>query len=118
MGLGYFFSSQIEEIAEHAKALGIWLVVLLVLALASYILYKFVARQKFLRDLRISRISVDELKKKLDAGEALSIVDLRHNLDFEADPETISGAVRLDPRDLTEKNRLLPLDREVILYCT
>jgi membrane protein DedA with SNARE-associated domain len=118
MGLGYFFSSQIEAIAERAKALGSWAVVLLILALASYILYKFVARQKFLRDLRISRISVDELKKKLDAGQALSIVDLRHSLDFEADPETIPGAVHLDSKDLMEKNGLVPLDREVILYCT
>jgi len=77
-----------------------------------------VARKRFLRELRIGRISVDELKQKLDAGETLSIVDLRHSLDFEADPETIPGAVHLDSKDLTEKNELLPLDREVILYCT
>jgi membrane protein DedA with SNARE-associated domain len=118
MGLGYFFSSEIGRIAHHATALGSGLVVLLALAFASYILYKFIARQRFLRDLRIGRISVDELKQKLDAGETLSIVDLRHSLDFEADPETIPGAVHLDSKDLTEKSGLLPLDREVILYCT
>jgi membrane protein DedA with SNARE-associated domain len=118
MGLGYFFSSEIELIARRAKALGSWLVVLLVSGLFSYIAYKFLARQKFLRDLRISRISVEELKQKLDAGESLSIVDLRHHLDFEADPETIPGAVRLDSKELAEKNDPLPFDREVILYCT
>jgi membrane protein DedA with SNARE-associated domain len=118
LGLGYFFSGQIIEIGEKAKALGSWLVVLLVSALAFYIFYKFVARQKFLRDLRVSRISVDELKQKLDAGENLSIVDLRHSLDFEADPETIPGAIHLDSKELTEKQNPLPLDREVILYCT
>jgi membrane protein DedA with SNARE-associated domain len=118
MGLGYFFSSQIERIALRAASLGSWLLVLLVSAFASYILYKFLARRKFIRALRVSRISVDELKKKLDAGETLSIVDLRHNLDFEADPETIPGAVHLDSKELTEKGGLLPFDREVILYCT
>jgi membrane protein DedA with SNARE-associated domain len=118
MGLGYFFSKEIERIAENVKALGSWIVVLLIAALTAYILYKFVARQKFLRDLRISRISVDELKRKLDAGEPLSIVDLRHSLDFEADPETIPGAVHLDSKELSEKNGLLPADREVVLYCT
>lgn len=118
MGLGYFFRNQIERIAQNAASLGGWLVVLLVFAFASYIAYKFVVRKKFLRELRIGRISVDELKQKLDAGEALSIVDLRHSLDFEADPETIPGAVHLDSKDLTEKNELLPTDREVILYCT
>jgi membrane protein DedA with SNARE-associated domain len=118
MGLGFIFTNQIEYIAQNAAALGSWLVVLLVGALAMYISYKFVARQKFLRDLRISRISVDELKKKIDAGEPLSIVDLRHSLDFEADPETIPGAVHLDSKDLTEKNGLLPVGREIVLYCT
>jgi membrane protein DedA with SNARE-associated domain len=118
MGLGYFFTGQIERIAHHAAALGSWLIVVLLTALAAYIVYKFLARKKFLRDLRIGRISVDELKQKIDAGEILSIVDLRHSMDFEADPETIPGAVHLDSKDLTEKNGLLPLDREVILYCT
>jgi membrane protein DedA with SNARE-associated domain len=118
MGLGYFFSSEIEHIAERATALGSWLVVLLVSALVAYIVYKFLARQKFLRDLRVSRITVDELKQKIDAGEVLSIVDLRHSLDFEADPETIPGAFRMDAKELEEKNDRLPRDREVILYCT
>jgi rhodanese-related sulfurtransferase len=45
-------------------------------------------------------------------------VDLRHSLDFEADPETIPGALRLDSKDLAEKSGLLPLDREIVLYCT
>jgi membrane protein DedA with SNARE-associated domain len=118
MGLGYLFSGQIERIARHATALGSWLVVLLVSGLAAYILYKFAARRKFLRNLRIDRITVDELKRKLDDGENLSIVDLRHSLDFEADPETIPGALHLDSKELSEKSELLPRDREVILYCT
>jgi membrane protein DedA with SNARE-associated domain len=118
LGLGYVFSGQIELIAEHALSLGGWLLVLLIAGLASYITYKFVARQRFMRQLRIGRISVDELKTKIDAGEPLVIVDLRHALDFEADPETIPGAFRMDAKDLEEKDNRLPHDREVILYCT
>jgi membrane protein DedA with SNARE-associated domain len=118
LGLGYIFSGQIERIAEHLASLGGWLLVLIVAALASYILYKFIARQRFLRELRIARITVDELKEKIDAGEELVIVDLRHSMDFEADPETIPGAFRMDAKELEEKNDRLPRDREVILYCT
>lgn len=118
LGLGYLFADQIEKIAAHAAALGGWLFLLLASAFALYLFSKFVARQKFLRELRISRITVDELKQKIDAGESLSIVDLRHSLDFEAEPETIPGAVHFDSQELTEKNDLLPLDREIILYCT
>jgi len=118
LGLGYVFSGQIERVAEHLASLGGWLLVLLLGALAAYIAYKFVARQRFLRELRISRITVDELKDKLDSGEELVIIDLRHSMDFEADPETIPGAFRMDSRELEEKNDRLPRDREVILFCT
>jgi membrane protein DedA with SNARE-associated domain len=118
LGLGYIFTDQIEKIAERAASLGGGLLVLLAVALVAYILYKFAARQKFLRDLRISRISVDELKVKIDAGELLSIVDLRHSVDFEADPEIIPGALHMDAGSLPEQGDAFPHDREVILYCT
>src|SRR5207253_3357574 len=74
LGLGYLFSGEIERLAEHLAALGGWLLVLLLVVLGAYIAYKFVARQRFLRDLRISRTTADELKEKIDAGEAQVIV--------------------------------------------
>ena len=107
-----------RKIAQSAAALGGWLLVVLVLGFIGYVVYKYIARQNFLRDLRISRISVDELKQKIDAGEQLAIVDLRHSIDFEANPETIPGAYRMDARELSEKSEQLPQNREVILYCT
>jgi len=118
LGLGFVFSGEIERIAEHAARLGGSLLGMLVALLAAYIACKFIARQRFLRELRIGRISVEELKEKVDSGEDLVIVDLRHSLDFEADPETIPGAFRMDAKELEEKNDRLPRDREVILYCT
>src|SRR5262250_2717138 len=118
LALGYAFSEQIEVIGERAARLGSWLMVLIVAALGGYITWKFIGRQRFLRELRIGRITPEELKEKIDAGEELTIVDLRHSLDFEADPETIPGAFRMDVKDLEEKHDRLPPDREVILYCT
>lgn len=118
LSLGYVFSGEIERIAGRASALGGNLLILLIASFAAYIAYKFIARQRFLRELRIARVTVDELKKKIDAGEELVIVDLRHSMDFESDPETIPGAFRMDAKDLEEKSDPLPRDREVILYCT
>jgi len=118
LALGYAFSEQIEVIAERATSLGSWLMVLIVAALGGYVAWKFIGRQRFLRELRIGRITPEELKEKIDAGEELVIVDLRHSLDFEADPETIPGAFRMDVKELEEKHDRLPPNREVILYCT
>jgi len=118
LGAGYIFSNQIERIAERAARLGGWLAVIIIGAIVGYVAWKYAARQKFLRELRIGRITPAELKIKIDAAEALVIVDLRHSMDFEADPETIPGAFRMDAKELEEKTDRLPLDREVILYCT
>ena len=116
--LGYGFSGQIEFIAERAARLGSGLLVLIVAAMAGYIVYKYIGRKRFLHQLRISRITVEELKGKMDAGENVMVVDLRHHLEFDADPETIPGAFRIDAKELQEKTDRLPRDREVILYCT
>lgn len=118
LGLGYAFSGQIERLAAHLASLGGWLLVLIVAGFGAYAGYKFVARQRFLRELRIARITAEELKEKMDSGEEVTIVDLRHSVDFEAAPETIPGALHMEAKDLEEKNARLPLDREVILYCT
>ena len=118
LGLGYAFSGEIERIAEWAASLGGGLVAILVAALAAYIAYKYTSRRRFMRELRIARITVEELKERLDAREDVVVVDLRHSLEFEADPETIPGAFHMDAKQLEEKNDLLPRDREVVLYCT
>jgi len=118
LGLGFAFSGEIERIAERLASMGGWLLVLLAGVFGGYITYKYVARRRFLRELRIARITVEELKEKIDSREELVIVDLRHSLDFEADPETIPGAFRMDAKELEEKNDQIPRDREVVLYCT
>lgn len=118
LSLGYVFAGQIERVAARLASLGGWLLVLVIGALAFYIVFKFVARQRFLRELRIARITVDELKVKLDAGEQITIVDLRHSLDFEAEPEVIPGALHMEAKELEEKTDRLPRGGEVVLYCT
>lgn len=117
LSAGYVFSTEIERFADYAFGLGRGLGVLVIGSIAAYIAYKLIARQRFLRELRIARISVDELKKKIDGGENVVIVDLRHSVDFEANPETIPGALHLDAKEL-EAYDGLPRDRDVILYCT
>ncbi len=118
LGLGYVFANEIERVAGPALRLGGGLLAIVTAAFGGYIAWKFLKRRKFIRELRIARISPEELKRKLDAGENLVIVDLRHSLDFEAAPETIPGAVHMDASELDDHAELLPRDRDVILYCT
>jgi membrane protein DedA with SNARE-associated domain len=117
-GLGYLFSDQFEQVLGYTERFGAGLGGLLGGGLAAYIAWKFFHRQRFLRRLRIARISPEELKRKLDAGEEVLIVDLRHSLDFEAEPRFIPSAMRVAPEELDERHQELPRDRDIILYCT
>ena len=116
--LGYLFSGELERIAAYAVRLGLSLFVLIFGSLAGYIAWKFIQRQRFLRELRIARITPEELKQMLDQGHEVSIVDLRHSIDFEADPDVIPGALHLVPEDLAKNSDAIPRDRDVILYCS
>jgi hypothetical protein len=118
IALGYVFSGELERVARYASRLGVWALVIAAGGLAGYVLWKYIARRRFLRQLRIARITPDELKAKLDAGEKLVLVDLRHSLDFEAEPATIPGALHLSTEEMEARHHEIPRDREIVLYCT
>ena len=117
-GIGYLFSAQLETMAGRALRLGEWAVLLLGGALAAYVLTKFWQRQRFLRVLRVARITPEELKERLDRGEEIVIVDLRHALDVDSEPHHIPGALHLSPDDLDARHMEIPRDRDIVLYCT
>ena len=113
--LGLIFSEQLEQIALRW---GGWLVAALAASLVAYVLWKFIQRQRFLRRLRIARITPQELMDKLAAGEDLSIVDLRQPMDIEAFPQMIPGALRIAMEEIEHRHEEIPRDRDVVLYCS
>ena len=117
IGPGFLFSAQLEQIAGQTAHFGSWLVFLLGGGLGTYIVYKYFHRQWLLRELRIARISVDELKQMMDESRDLLIVDLRGALDHQADPYTIPGALRMTAEDLEHRHHDIPRHRDVILFC-
>jgi membrane protein DedA with SNARE-associated domain len=118
LGAGVAFSSEIERIAEWALRLGSWLLVLLLLGLAGYIGWKYSQRRRLLRSLRVARITPEELKARLDAGERVAIVDLRHPVEYSADSARLPGAMRLEPAEVAGLPERFPPDRELVLYCS
>ncbi|NNF00922.1 MAG: sulfurtransferase [Pyrinomonadaceae bacterium] len=116
--LGFLFSNQIESVIEYAGSFGAWSGAIVLLGLACYLAWKYIARQRFIRSLRVARIKAEEVKERLDANEEMLIVDLRDPLDFESNPIVISTAVRIPLEEIEERHHDLPRDQDVILYCT
>src|SRR5262245_59325626 len=118
VGLGYVLRDQLAEAARLAHRLGGWALVIVGGAVAAYLGMKVTRRQLFIRQLRIARISPEELEAKLNAGEPVFIVDLRQELDIQAHPMMIRGAVHIPPAALEQAHATIPRDREVVLYCS
>jgi len=86
--------------------------------LAGYLAFKYVQRSRALRDVRVARIEPHELKQKLDAEVAITVVDMRHAVEIEAEPESIPGALRMAPEEIEQRHAEIPRDREIVLFCT
>lgn len=114
---GFVFSNQLESVAMKGGRLGAGFLSLLVMACAAFIAWKYLRRHRFLVELRQARITPEELRAKMEQGEDVTVVDLRHLLSLEADPEVIPGAKWIDPDRIDQHTAGLPRDREVVLYC-
>ena len=120
---GYFFGDLAMRSGAFFAMLGHFAVALFVLSVIGLMFQRFWKQRKFLQSVRSMRLEPAELHEMIDTAERQGnippfIVDLRHPLDYLPDPRVLPGAIRVSPADLTSHQKLLPRDRDVILYCT
>jgi membrane protein DedA with SNARE-associated domain len=116
-GLGVLFSHRIERLFSQGSGSGAWVSFAAPALLGGYIVWKYFRRRRFLKQLFVTRISPEELKEKIDAGEEVLILDVRHILEFEALPQIIAGAFHLPIEEIGKTVFQIPGDREVVLCC-
>lgn len=84
----------------------------------GFLVWRMLQRRAFLRSVRMARLDPQDLKRMIDSGQPVFIVDLRHPLDYLPDPRTLPGALSLTPDKLVEQSDRIPRDQEVVLFCT
>jgi membrane protein DedA with SNARE-associated domain/rhodanese-related sulfurtransferase len=115
---GVLFSHQLEQVINAIAGLGHGALGVVVGLAVLYIGYKYYQRKRLLHELRMARITVDELHQKQEAGENLIILDLRSQLELDQDPALIRGAIHLAVDEVELRHQEIPRDREIILYCS
>jgi membrane protein DedA with SNARE-associated domain/rhodanese-related sulfurtransferase len=115
---GRFFGDVLKHNPGALAWTGHFAGVLFVLAILGFVTFRIVKQRRFLEHVKNSRLEPDELKRMLDDGQSVYIVDLRHPLDYLPDPRMLPGAIRMTPDRLMERADEIPLDRDVVLYCT
>lgn len=66
----------------------------------------------------VQRITVQELKAKMDKGESVVVLDVRTTGSWMSSHEKIKGAVRISINALEARLAEIPKGSEVITYCT
>jgi len=85
---------------------------------ALYIGLKYFQRRRLLSELRMARITVDELYQKQEAGEDPFVLDLRSQLEIKQSPLRIRGALHMTMDEVHLRHQDIPRDRDIILYCS
>ena len=114
--LGSLFSNAIDELMNVLIEMGKWGMLLVLFALFVFIASKWWERQRFLKDLRMARISVEELNALLSKGETPIILDTR--APHLVEDGWIPGAQFITMETLDTLTFKADNNEAVILYCS
>jgi membrane protein DedA with SNARE-associated domain/rhodanese-related sulfurtransferase len=118
LAAGRFFGDLLKRNPGLLSWVGRFSGALLVLGIVVFFLMRIYRRRVVLKKLIAARLEPADLKRQLDAGEPVFIVDLRHPLELLPEPFKLPGAQHFSPDALAERHLEIPRDRDVVLYCT
>jgi len=118
IGIGALFHSAVDRVLAVLDRLGSFALVVLAGGLAAYIAGRYAQRRRFLRALRVARISVEDLTAQLAGREPPLVVDVRTPGALWLDGRRIPGSLQMAFEEIEERLAELPRERDVILYCT
>jgi membrane protein DedA with SNARE-associated domain/rhodanese-related sulfurtransferase len=118
LAVGRLFGDALKRDPSLLNWAGRFSGALLVIGIAAFVLARVLRRRMVLKGLVSARLEPEELKRQLDAGEPVFIVDLRHPLELLPDPFTLPGALHFSPESLATRHLEIPRDRDIVLFCT
>jgi uncharacterized protein len=62
-------------------------------------------------------IDIKELKKLFENEEPMTLLDVRRKADYQANPNTLKGAVWRDPEKIDDWVKQLPVGKRAVVYC-
>jgi membrane protein DedA with SNARE-associated domain len=113
-GVGYLFRAQLEDAGRFIARTGAGLGGIAAL-LGLWVGWKFWQRKRFIRKLRVARVTPEEVVDRL---ADFAVIDLRSATEVDWDGRQIPTALWFDRKELALHQHLIPRDRDVILYCT
>jgi rhodanese-related sulfurtransferase len=94
------------------------IVTLIVICVLVLVIAYWIKRARDRRELEQYSITPEALHDLLASNREVLIFDVRLPLDLLVDSEIIPGAKRVAPKEVLENPRLIPQEKEAIVYCT
>jgi membrane protein DedA with SNARE-associated domain/rhodanese-related sulfurtransferase len=114
--LGYLFHDAVDGMVNGLARFGGWGVCLIIAAFALYLGWKWTKRRAFLKEIRMGRVSVGEVREMIEQGLAPIILDVRVQQQ-RISGGTIPGAISAGPYEVSQLKGQLPLDAEIVTFC-
>jgi membrane protein DedA with SNARE-associated domain/rhodanese-related sulfurtransferase len=115
---GRFFGDILKRDPGMLDWVGRFSGALLVLGILGFLAARIIRRHIIIKKLIAARLEPEDLKRQLDDGEQVYIIDLRHPLELVPDPFTLPGALHFSPESLAERHHEIPRDRDIVLFCS
>jgi len=118
LALGMVFSRQIDDVLSVMTQFGTVTALVIAIVLGALIGYRWAKRRMMLSDRYAPRISVHELRERMQRGDTPVVIDVRSQIPEYANEPRVPGALAYTLAQLPHVVRDLPRDREIILYCS
>jgi membrane protein DedA with SNARE-associated domain len=118
VAVGRTFHRAVDRVLTSMESLGWWAVGLVACVLALLIVTKWWQRARFFRQLRVARIEPDLLAAMFARGEKPIVLDVRTESSRRRDPRRVPTAIVASGDDVSSSLSDVPVDREIVLYCT
>lgn len=116
LALGYVFRDAIDDVVAALAAMGRIGIGVILAVFALYLLRKWWERRRFMKQLEMDRVSVDELRALIDAGRMGTVIDVRSPLS-QSITGRIPGAITVDADNLQAALSAVAPEGEVVVYC-
>jgi membrane protein DedA with SNARE-associated domain len=118
IALGAVFHTEVERALRWLESMGTGAIALIVAVLLLYVAVKSAQRYLLIRFLRMSRISVSGLRELMAQEEKPIVLDVRSATARGLDPRRIPGAIAVDIEAPQAALIAVPLDRDLVVYCS
>jgi rhodanese-related sulfurtransferase len=116
---GFLFSNELLRVIHLLDRFGMGILFLVGVPILLWSAWRLIRIITMIRHLRLHRMSPAMLQTRLDNGEKIGVIDLLRYEAMDQELAGIPGAVRADPKQLTESQPVvLPEGVSIVLYCS